>query len=602
MSGLNLIADILGPHSTICLLTNIIKKKQKPLVTDGDVKMLHMISCKKWGSGLQCGHIDLEWIIKQDQPTEMKTLRDFDKNQITNCDGSASRTVVINSPRSALIILKNGLTVKSLCSQSSETIIASVKLEGLPYEIGKERVTHRETRRLQHLAALHSQYDAAVSVISRLQLSNLVKELHNRTTNPLSVGQPNSSPGDNLKKSPRSRKFRLLREKNLGLPTAPLIYDCEIEQHVERIRRKCAQECEQELVLKRRLISMATSKECDSYKRNEKAKEELSQRKHYAEKDAGNCFETQQKQRNLINKRLSEIKATEEKRREQVCNALEERDRRIEYRIKARRELQNEINTKQKSIMDDRRLNVKRINEEQTTLSKLQTLEKQRKNYEQQQRDFLLTQLRKQEILSIRQRASEDRRDRAKKAAHESEQQFKNSVMAKQEQTNKQNENFKKNREAYYHMKRNNGVLRDLRSQKIRFQGSDRFDDWMKQTVRRATQAAQEAEFVATQRKREMDLQRERERHRTEDRQIEKERIQTMKAYRSAVLLESQVAKHKTLTSKLDQKRAAALEARTLQENTRITRSQQLTLLHESELRAQKDRTFMMNNNMKPVF
>eukprot|EP01063_Lacrimia_lanifica_P012491 TRINITY_DN19151_c0_g2_i1.p1 TRINITY_DN19151_c0_g2~~TRINITY_DN19151_c0_g2_i1.p1 ORF type:complete len:774 (+),score=322.80 TRINITY_DN19151_c0_g2_i1:66-2324(+) len=549
-----------------------------------------------------------------------RTLAAFNEDYLIECRKSgtapARSDALITSPRSALIILRSGLTVRQLCRLPKETLIAETSLEGVSKRVEKSREQHIETRRAAQLASLKKMYDVACSTISREQLADMVWESgqtpKSRALNTVTtVYQQSQHGGGGSVASPQTqhsaskdelRSQRLIKEKHLGIPTAPLVYDTDLQLAVGQIRARSVTKATRELLLRKKQMEMAVAGEKRTYERDTKAMQELENTKREKEAKAVEHVETVRKHTEELRRRALAVKDEEENRRQRTIERLALKEKQTEDRLEAERRLRAEKQARHREMIDARRKNAKRqsfLNNQNHVDS---ALAKQREMDEQHERDSALREARRDVQKADRQRRNEERSQKARANAVMMQEQFRMVMKMKEEKAEQQISEFRRTQHDFLEAKKRNHLLKDIRGVKIRNQAEGRFDDWMESILDRAREASEEAQKAAETRHQRLEAVRENERQKANDRRLEKERLGNVQQYRNIALLETQVQKHHFLENQKEQRAAASLQARSIQDHTRVARQTALETLEAQELQARKERAYLLQNNLHPKF
>ena len=554
----------------------------------------------------------------QKRKKRMLTLENFNENYYVECLKNGVEPdpldTLITSPRSALIILRNGFTVRKMCKVPKANVYSQATLEGVSKRVAKERHMHWEERRVQQVTALRELYAITKAHISRNMLAYMVRNsamsekvralqcvMSTRATSTVASPLATDTSRPNPDTTER-RNVRLVKEKYLGLPTAPLVYDTDMQLLVGQIRVKCMSQSRQVLHLKKKLMQMAVEGEREMWAKGEKTREHMAACREKAAETAKATAGQVRQHTVELKRRVQSVREEEERRRAEVLQKLQDRERRAEDRMAVRRGYHAEKHARHRDFMEARRKSVKRASDEQAEERVQIALGKQRRVEDQHIREAALRDMRREELQQQRSKYNEERKEKAKLNAQIAAEQFRQIVLMKQQKSEQQVDSFKRNRSEHLRNKRENLILKEIRGHNIRCQAEVRFDQWMSTTINRAQQAAAEAEKAARARQLRYEIIREKERQRGEDRRIEKDRLRTAADFHTIALLETQVQKHAHLDCQLSQRQAAALQAGIIQDESRIQRASTLTNLQERELQEQKCRTFHMKNDKTPLF
>ena len=645
----------------------------QPTITERDINALQVICTtrKKWSLPFDTSHIDISWVFRTEcteEPTceeeeedgdfvevhtraaprvptstassrrssksytykqRMLTLDNFDDDYFVGCvrEGTApdASDELVTSPRSALVLLQNGFTVKKLCKVPKETVYAEACLEGIPRRIAKERHRHVEASRVQQLKLLRRLYAGLKAKVSRARLVHLVadsaKSEKERALECVTQAAPPaastaasspdvtaatscSSADEDVRQAAQEqeRKRRLVKERYLGLPTPPLVYDTDMQLLVGQIKVACLNQSRQVISLHKRLMRRDTEEEEAMWSRELKAKQDVEACRVKRETAAREACARVKAHTEGLKRRVEAVKEEEVKKREELYTKLVAAERRAEDRMLAQRGYKHEKQAKHREFVESKRKAVLRAYAEHEETRLADAMERQAQRDEQKERECALRAMRREDNRKARAANSSGRKDRVQANNLVTEQMLTQVLLLKQEKSVQQIDTFQSNRADTLRRKREKMVQKELRGHSIRVQAENRFEQWMHQTITRAQQAAEEAEQAAAARKLRYETIKENERQRGEDLRIEKERLAKVGAFQTIAALETQVQKRASLDAQLEQRRAAALQASIIQDQSRISRASTLATLQREELRAQKDRSYFMQNQKNPVF
>ncbi|KAJ9447769.1 Midasin [Diplonema papillatum] len=598
-------------------------RQQADAVTAEEVNALQVVTnvaARKWHLQLRPTHINLAWVYKaadefQDavgsSPSYNEaahggdgwmTLDTFNESHFVECDAAgdedcAQDADLITSPRSALLVLRNGLAVEQLCRRVRGRQLAELARQGVPPDVAKLRFEHHEVRRSRIVAVLREQYARVKSLLSRRQLARLLyqsaqtqelKALASVATRTQgSILAPSGSFNGSLPCAER-RSQRLLKEKHLGLPSAPVVYDAGLQLLVGQVRDRAERAARREVAVKKRILQDQRTTE-DAVRTREERHTAGQQPARLPPRDASHLD------------RARQVKAHRDRQTAAWSHALLARRENKKKQVEAKKADYAVASGSALAAANDKRCTIIQRSRE-IAESKQAALERRIAEIDEKcERIQVLHKIRHEEDLRVRAEVAELKRLRVQQALEEVLEKKADMEEEAKGNSDAQWGEYRRGKEISKGVFRTVIALKKAHAEAVRKQKDSNVAAWVSGVATHCEKATLASERLADARRKEAELARERARLKAEDRVFEKNRLRAVSAYRGVARLETQDQKHRLLDESLEQRRAAALQARMIKDAARVHKEHALRLVCEESLRESKALTFSRNNSCLPL-
>lgn len=396
------------------------------------------------------------------------------------------------------------------------------------------------------------------------------------------------------------RRERLLRERMLGMHSAPLVYDAAMGLRVGKARQKTQNTDERLEQLARRLIDSSTMREESFYQRDvnaaHKAAKIADEQEQQRQEKRQRAVQRGEERRRRVAERDHEERRSREEERKDLERRRERTDMRIRDQERRREEERGAACVESALLRRQRKEDAEELAEEARETAE----ERARREDERVQEDRELRERRNKERRVEHERMLAEKRQRAMSHSDALQQRRRDYIAAKQAAADRRMEEFRAARSALAEDRRSIGAHRELKSWLIREQRERLRQWWLDEAAAQQEQQQEVQEEMSRCRDADMTHARELSRLRAEDRRCEKERQEAVQRYLSVARLEGQEKKHAKLEAYVEQRRAAAWQIRQDQQTAALRRTRQLARLQEEELKERQHRTFRIHNGLPP--
>eukprot|EP01065_Artemidia_motanka_P025077 TRINITY_DN29967_c0_g1_i1.p1 TRINITY_DN29967_c0_g1~~TRINITY_DN29967_c0_g1_i1.p1 ORF type:complete len:774 (+),score=262.05 TRINITY_DN29967_c0_g1_i1:53-2323(+) len=624
--------DRATPVSSNAGRTDSLSSQGQPPVTAADVNALQAIVHPNQKTRLPVSrkHINIGWVFTESFDGDVddesitrlasQNLDTLDENYMVRCyaDGAEPDPAhpLLTSPRSVLLVVRCGLCVEDLLKEPRHKTRAQARLEGAPDTVAKIRIAHHEARRQERVNILRQQYAAAKQVVGCAELACLVWQAAqserdkaersltasiNASTRYGAAGSADSgSPGRALQQGDGKdlrRMARLLREKALGLQTAPLVYDAAMGLMVGKARCDGQSDSRRLEALAKRVVDMAKHREVSYFSKEQVFQQQQAAREQ--EKAAAIAVRRNRARAegDLHRLRAASILRATEMRREAERLQMEGRHSQTEMRLRRRAQEEERLRQAHTADAERRRQQARGQAEAQAATARDRAEARARAADERAAEDRELREQRRAERRQVHVQVLAEKRERAAAVADALQERRREYIEAKREGAERRLREFRAARDAAAEERRFMGAHRELRSQLVREQRERLRQKWVAENLARAEEQSRQQQAAATQRASELLEQREMARLRNEDRRLEKERLEAVQRYCAIARREGQEKKHARLGAQIEQRQAATEQIR-LEKQAAVTAHQRaLRELRDVEMRDRKERAFLIHNS-----
>jgi hypothetical protein len=315
-------------------------------------------------------------------PLDFFTLDMLDRTQVvlpsSSTDNNMSVTggkapVLINTPRSAYILLKNGFSLSDLCGVPVQEYYNKALLDGATLETVKMRIAAEDERRAKRFNSLLKVYSQLCANVSREEVVDAIRA---------------HKYAEDIHKEEDEERLRSIPHYAHAGKFDLTILDSDCVDVLQKSRARTMMEIRRSMDQRDRLQKHSIEKENDLMERERAAQEEFLRVQQDNSVARAERAEQLKARRGEVERRVEKLLQTQEELTEMRRQALIEQDQLLSQRAKEKKELQK---TASLAMIDERERRRRQVREENSSMmeerraeliqkAEMQALMKEREN------------------------------------------------------------------------------------------------------------------------------------------------------------------------------------------------------------------------------
>ena len=401
-------------------------------------------------SSVRRGHKRFRFV---NPPTTFLTLRDLDRTQVIDPKDAQP---LINSPRSAFIVLKNGYSMMDVCGVPAQEYYNKALLDGVTVETVKMRIAAEEERRIKKFNSLLSAYDSLCREAEREEVVEAIR------THKYAEDLTREEDEARLKEIPH-----YAHPGNLDLT----VLDSDCVDVLQKSRSRTLQEIRRSLDQRDRLLKQSIERETAVMEKERQAAMETQRVQMEAARARDEKANQQKERRREVERRVekllqSQAELTEVRRAE----LLQEQEHQAN-RVKEKKKLEKYASVAMIADRDQRRKQVRQQQEQLLEEKRENLLQRQELQAKMKERELQLKRQAAAERSQIRNEIAEKRRETIRQLSEKAALDREEKQLTMEEEAEIRAREYARMREIRQERKRERQQKKSERTSYIRQQG-----------------------------------------------------------------------------------------------------------------------------------